>query len=493
MSILHIVGLGPGDPDSIPLGSYEIMRRGWPVVLRTREHPAVKRFEEMGVTYQTCDDLYDACDTFEAVYEAIVARLLHLAEGHPHVVYAVPGHPLVAERAVQILLAQSHPGVEVEVGPGQSFLDLAVARLGIDPVEGLLLLDGLALRHDQLNPRLHTFVAQVYDRAVASEVKLTLMELYPDEYEVVVVRAAGVHGEERIERVALYEIDRLPWIDHLTTLYVPPARDAAVLYRDLHEAPRIVEVLRGPNGCPWDRKQTHASLRKYVVEEAYEVAEAIDEGDADHLAEELGDLLLQILLHARIAEEAGEFTLRDVFAGLAAKLVRRHPHVFGDEVAKTADDVRGIWEQVKQDERRNEEREESVLSGVKLSGPALAVAQAVQKAAAKVGFDWANEADVWQKVKEEMNELDIERGREPRDVAKLAAEAGDVLFAVVNLCRFLDLDAEAVLAQATRKFARRFRYVEQRMRSDGGSWETASPETLDAYWNEAKIAFSQSN
>ncbi|WP_206831476.1 nucleoside triphosphate pyrophosphohydrolase [Alicyclobacillus fructus] len=493
MSILHIVGLGPGDPDSIPLGSYEIMRRGWPVVIRTREHPAVRRLDEMGVAYRACDDLYEQCDTFDAVYEAIVARLLGLAKDHPHVVYAVPGHPLVAERAVQMLLSQPRPDVEVEIGPGQSFLDLAVARLGVDPVEGMLMLDGLALRHDQLNPRLHTFVAQVYDRAVASDVKLTLMEVYPDAYEVAIVRAAGVRGEERIERLPLYEIDRLTWIDHLTTLYVPPAKDAAVLYRDLHEAPRIVEVLRGPNGCPWDRKQTHESLRKYVVEEAYEVAEAIDEGDPDHLAEELGDLLLQILLHARIAEEHGSFTLRDVFAGLAAKLVRRHPHVFGDEVAKTADDVRGIWEQVKRDERRNEEREESALAGVKLAGPALAVAQAVQKAAAKVGFDWTDEADVWQKVKEEMNELDVERRREPRDAAKLAAEAGDLLFAVVNLCRFLQLDAETVLAQATRRFVRRFRYVEDRLRSGGESWETASSEALDAYWNEAKIAISQSN
>ncbi|SIS85988.1 bifunctional methyltransferase/pyrophosphohydrolase YabN [Alicyclobacillus vulcanalis] len=493
MGTLHIVGLGPGDPDSIPLGSYEMMRRGFPVVLRTREHPAVKRLEEAHVPFESCDDLYQTSDTFDAVYEAIVARLIHLAEHHPHVVYAVPGHPLVAERAVQMLLAQPHPGVEVELGPGQSFLDLAVASLGIDPIEGLLLLDGLALRQDQLNPRLHTFIAQVYDRDVASDVKLTLMQLYPDEYEVVIVRAAGVRGEERIERVPLYEIDRLPWLNHLTTLYVPPASEAAVLYRDLHEAPRIVEVLRGPNGCPWDRKQTHASLRKYVIEEAYEVADAIDAGDPDHLAEELGDLLLQILLHARIAEEAGEFALRDVFAGLAAKLVRRHPHVFGEEVAETPDDVRGIWEQVKQDERRNEEREESALSGVKFAGPALGVAQEVQKAAAKVGFDWSNEDDVWQKVKEEMNELDMERRREPRDGAKLAAEAGDLLFAVVNLCRFLKLDAESVLAQATRRFARRFRYVEERLRSDGGSWETASPEALDAYWNEAKIAFSPSN
>ncbi|KRW91898.1 hypothetical protein SD51_06485 [Alicyclobacillus tengchongensis] len=493
MGIVHVVGLGPGDLNGLPLGTYRLLQSGWPVVLRTAVHPVVSSLPELGVAYESLDDIYETSETFDEAYARMAERVRERARTHDHVIYAVPGHPLIAELSVQLLLAMNDPEVAIEIGPGQSFLDVAASRLRIDSIEGLLLLDGTQLASRLLHPRLHTLIAQVYQRQVATDVKLSLMDVYPDDYPVTVVRAAGVAGEERIEVVPLYELDRLDWIDHLTTVYVPPVQEDRLTWRDPFAAIGIVETLRGPDGCPWDRKQTHESLRKYVIEEAYEVAAAIDEGDPDHLAEELGDLLLQVLLHAQIASEVGDFDVRDVFARLSEKLVRRHPHVFGEKSAQSAEEVNAIWERVKAEERTKQESQKSVLATVSFAGPALAVAQGVQVAAAKVGFDWAKLEDVWDKIKEEMNELEIELVRDRRRDTAVAEELGDLLFACVNIARFLRLDAETLLATATRKFTNRFQYVERRVAESNESWSDASPETLDRYWNEAKITLPKEN
>ncbi|TDY46356.1 tetrapyrrole methylase family protein/MazG family protein [Alicyclobacillus sacchari] len=493
MGIVHVVGLGPGDVDGLPVGTYRLLQSGWPVILRTAVHPVVASLPELGVEYESLDDIYETSETFDEAYARMAKRVRERAKTHDHVIYAVPGHPLIAELSVQLLLTTTDSDVVIEIGPGQSFLDVAASRLRIDPIEGLLLLDGTQPASRLLNPRVHTLIAQVYQRQVATDVKLSLMDVYPDDYQVTVVRAAGVAGEERLETVPLYELDRLDWIDHLTTVYVPPVQDAQLTWRDPFAAVEIVETLRGPDGCPWDRKQTHESLRKYVIEEAYEVAAAIDERDPDHLAEELGDLLLQVLLHAQIASEVGDFDVRDVFARLSEKLVRRHPHVFGEGTAQSVDEVNAIWERVKEEEHAKQESRQSTLAAVSFAGPALMVAQAVQTAAAKVGFDWTKLEDVWGKIKEEMNELEIELVRDRRRDAAVAEELGDLLFACVNVARFLQLDAETLLAEATRKFIHRFQYVERRVAEGNESWAEISPETLDSYWNEAKITLPREN
>lgn len=488
MGTVHVVGLGPGDMSGLPMGTYQLLQKGWPTILRTRVHPVVGDLESNGIAFTSFDELYETIDDFDEMYRDMAARILALGRVHDHVVYAVPGHPLVAEASVQYLLQAQVTDVEVEIGPGQSFLDAAAARLRIDPIDGLLLLDGTALEDRQLNVTVHTLIAQVYQSAIAAEVKLTLMESYPDDYTVTVLRAIGVSGEERVEDVPLYELDRIEWIDHLTTLYVPPIRERALRLRDPWEAVGIVRTLREPGGCPWDRKQTHESLRKYVIEEAYEVAEAIDEGDLDHLAEELGDLLMQVLLHAQIASEYGDFSIRDVFESLSAKLLRRHPHVFGDVRVDNSEDVVRVWEDVKRRERSNDESKESILSGVSLAGPSITVAAEVQKAVSKVGFDWKQIKDVLEKVKEEMTELENEALAERVDAASVSEELGDLFFACVNVGRFLHLDAEALLMQATRKFIARFQFVERSVTEKGVSWDLLTAETLDMLWKEAKIA-----
>ena len=246
----------------------------------------------------------------------------------------------------------------------------------------------------------------------------------------------------------------------------------------------VVRRLREPGGCPWDREQTHATLVPYVLEEAYEVADAIQSGDALALREELGDLLLQVVLHARIAEEAGAFDARDVASRLADKLVARHPHVFGEDVAHTADEVTQRWERIKQDEKRRKGDESGVLDGVPLALPALLKAQRLTEKAGRTGFDWPDAVAVLAKLREEVDELeaDVRAGRSH----EAAAEFGDVLFVMANMARHLRIDAEAVLQASNAKFTSRFRHVERRLRESGRSPSDSTLAEMDALWEEAK-------
>ncbi len=246
----------------------------------------------------------------------------------------------------------------------------------------------------------------------------------------------------------------------------------------------IMARLRGEGGCPWDREQTHESIKPYLTEETYEVLEAIDERDPGKLREELGDLLLQIVFHARMAEEAGAFDIAAVIAGIAEKLRRRHPHVFGDVKADTAQEVLFNWEQIKQRERRQARGSASALDGVPRELPALLRAHRLQEKASRVGFDWKEAREVYRKVEEELAELRAAmEGEEP---ARTEAELGDLLFALVNLSRFIAVNPEEALRKTIARFIARFRYIEEALAARGTSLRDASLEQMDALWTEAK-------
>jgi len=240
----------------------------------------------------------------------------------------------------------------------------------------------------------------------------------------------------------------------------------------------IMQTLRGEKGCPWDKKQTHRSLKPYLIEETYEVLEAIDESDPNKLKEELGDLLLQVIFHAQIAKEEKRFEISDVLKTLAEKLIRRHPHVFGDEKAATAQDVIKKWEAIKEKEKP------STLSGVPKSLPALIQARRLQEKASRVGFDWQKIAPVWEKVYEELNEL--KEACEKKDKNRICQELGDTLFALVNLSRFLEVDAEECLRLCNFRFKERFEYIEQKLKEKGLKPSDVELDTLDKYWEESK-------
>lgn len=246
---------------------------------------------------------------------------------------------------------------------------------------------------------------------------------------------------------------------------------------------QVVATLRGENGCPWDRAQTHESLKADLIEETYETLEAIDAKVPAKLHEELGDLLMQVMLHAQIAKDRGDFSINDVLRSITDKLIRRHPHVFGDVDADDTETVLENWEAIKRSEAGYEDRV-SVLDGVPVSLPGLLRAQKIQNRAARVGFDWDTVADVLPKLEEELNEVKV--SVEQGDRAEIEMEIGDLLFSVVNLCRFLDIQAEEALRQAVRKFTDRFQKMEATLAGRGKTFKDYDLAGLDLMWEEAK-------
>ncbi len=481
--MITIVGLGPGDPRHLTRGAWEVLEAADEVWLRTRRHPTVAGLPPH-LALHSFDALYEEAVDFSQVYEAIAREVLRLGQRPGGVVYAVPGHPLVGEATVRLVLSQAEgTGLAVRIVEGLSFVAPTLTALRIDALAGLQVCDAFELaarHHPPLNPDLPALVAQLYNRTLAADVKLTLMNQYPDDHEVVLVHAAGT-PEQRLVRLPLYELDRqgggpssTAGLGVLTTLYVPPLPGVAGFegFQD------TIARLRAPDGCPWDREQTHESLRRTLLEEAYEVMAAIDAGDPRALQEELGDLLLQVVLHAQIATEEGEFKMPSVIAGIDAKLKHRHPHVWGDRPVSGTAEVLQRWEELKREERGGER---SVLDGVPAALPALQQADAYSRRAARVGFDWAEVGGVADKIREEMAEVEAATTPEGRE-----AELGDLLFAVVNWARWLGVDAEAALRRANARFAHRFREMERQASEQGLDLRALTMDELEALWQEVK-------
>jgi tetrapyrrole methylase family protein/MazG family protein len=361
VSRITIVGLGPGNPSLRTIGAQRALDSADRIILRTRVHPGLDDLAtDARVT--DCDDLYESACDFDALYPAIASRVVGTARSGGAVVFAVPGHPRIGERSVPLIEAAAREfGVPIDVLDGVSFLDVIAGALQIDPLaRGLQIADaeelaeligGEPFTSGQLgvDPTRPLLVAQLYNRDLASAVKIALSRVYPDEYLVAIVKAAGIPGEQSTRELPLQALDRQD-VDHLTSLWVPPMPSMDAV-RSLESLTRLVARLRAPGGCPWDREQTPGSLRNAVLEEAYEVVDAIDAGNEAELAEELGDLLLLVTMQAQIAEEGGAFRIEDIFEGVNRKLIRRHPHVFGSVSATTPDAVIATWEGVKASER----------------------------------------------------------------------------------------------------------------------------------------------
>ncbi len=487
MTSIVVVGLGPGARGHLTREAEDLLAQaagGSRLVLRTRVHPTVAAWPALAGA-PSMDHWYESGPDFETVYDGIAQEVLARAEQLPagrELVYAVPGHPSIGEATVaRLRRLAGERGVRLRMVPGLSFVDVVAAAVGADPAQGLRVADALAL--GRIDPTVPLLVCQIYSRRVASQVKLALGEHYPDEHRVLLVRAAGVAGQERIDERALFEIDRDPFADHLTSLWVPALAPLQAL-REPQTLQEIMARLRAPDGCPWDRQQTHASLRKYLLEETYEALEALDAGDMAALEEELGDLLLQVVFHAQLADESGVFNLGDVVAGICAKLIRRHPHVFGDAKAPDAEAVLRSWEALKRAERLHEARpERSMLDGVPRAMPALAYSQAIQERAARVGFDWPDVDGVLEKVAEEAREVAQARTADER-----ARELGDLLFALVRLAGWLGVDAEDALRLANERFRTRFAAMEAAARAAGKTLEHYDAAGLDQLWRAAQAA-----
>lgn len=476
---LTIVGLGPARAEDLTRRAWAVLEGASTVYLRTGEHPAAPHLPVHRALH-TFDALYEATADFERIYGTIVEDVLAAAQAGD-VVYAVPGDPLVGESTVTRLLAAARKrGLEVEIVSGVSFIEPSLRLLGVDALDGLQVFDAIdlaAMHHPPLNPDFPALLGQVYSRQVASNLKLTLMNQYPDEFEVALLHAAGSDAEA-VERVPLYAIDRSEQIGHMTSLYLP-ALGAMSSFEQFQE---VIAHLRAPEGCPWDRKQTHRSLRRYLLEEAHEVLEAIDAGDAEALSEELGDLMLQVVLHTQIAIDDGEFRMGDVLSHINRKLIRRHPHVWGETTVDGADQVVANWEAIKQAERAGKpDQRESLLDGVPKGLPALLQAYEYTARAARPGFDWERIEDVTAKIREELTEV-----IEASSAEHTAEEVGDLLFVLVNWARWLNVEPESALREANAKFYRRFRYIESQAAAQGRALDSLTLAEMDALWNTAK-------
>jgi tetrapyrrole methylase family protein/MazG family protein len=476
------VGLGPGPRNTVTQATLEAIERIDVQFVRTKRHPTADLMPKA----TSFDSLYDTLPTFEDVYSAITEAVVAAALKHGEVLYAVPGSPLILESSVAQLRADTR--VEVQVLPALSFLDLAWEALGIDPVNaGVRLIDGHRFALEAAGERGPLLVAQVHADWVLSDVKLSHESANGNE-PVVLLHHLGL-PDQRVEHTTWQELDRVLPADHLTTLYI--AQMAEPMSGELARLHQLARTLR--EQCPWDREQTHDSLIKHLIEETYEVVDAIEALDANDSAtdeafiEELGDLLYQVEFHATIAEQQGRFSMADVARSIHDKLVRRHPHVFGDVVANSANDVVQTWDEVKRAEKKSADgaSSASTFTGVAKSGPSLQYATKIQKRAADVGFDWPNADGAFEKIVEESAEIRqaVALNSDPETVRM---ELGDLLFSVVNLSRHLGHDAEQALRGASDKFRHRFEQVEQLALSRGIDLANAPLEQLDALWDEVK-------
>lgn len=479
--MIKIIGLGPGDKSALTLGAVETLKSGENIFLRTFKHPTVQYLDDINIVYNTFDDKYENSKSFEEVYNSIAEELIIAHSKYKQIVYAVPGHPLVAEKSVSILIEKCKSlNIEYELLPAVSFVDAIMESLKIDPIEGIKIIDAFDINNQLLDKRSGIIITQVYNKFIASEIKLALLDYYKDDTKIYFVRAAGVKDLEIVREIPLYELDRQEEIDYLTSIYIPKDLNNNKDFYDLLE---IMKTLRGEDGCPWDREQTHESLKKYLIEESYEVIEAIENKNDDMLIEELGDVLLQVMFHAEIGNEEGFFNINDVIQSICNKMIERHPHVFGEADVENSNEVLNNWDKIKKKEKGFKTYTEEMKHIAKIL-PALIRAEKVQKKAAKVGFDWDKIEDAFEKVKEEFYEVKDVYKNNNRE--KILEEVGDLIFSVVNVARFLDIDPEFALNYTIDKFINRFDHIEQTAINKGLKLENMTLQEMDLLWEEAK-------
>lgn len=472
---ITIIGLGPGDSRQWTRAVEELLRQTGEVYLRTSRHPSV--IDIPGKIYS-----FDAMDQVIAgtgLAQQLAAEVMRLGQRESGVIYAVPGHPLEDPAAPAIRALAEAGQLPLTIMPGLSLAEAALTALNLDTFHKLQFAAAVEVaqqHHPPLAPDQPALVTGLLSQALAAQLKQVLLNAYADNFAVTLIR-----GTEAIWSGPLAELDRQPQFDGLTSLYLPadPANPGLPAFQE------TIAHLRAPEGCPWDREQTHQSLRPFLLEETYEVLEALDAADPAALAEELGDLLLQIVLHTQIATGAGDFKMGDVIGHINRKLVRRHPHVFGDVTVNGVSEVTANWEAIKKAERSTgnakPETLPSALDGIPEALPALAQALTISKRAARVGFEWSNIEGVLDKLIEEAREI-----TEARNPVELESEIGDLLFTAVNLARWRNIDPESALRATNARFTRRFKKLETLAAAQGKILTDMTITELDTLWDEAK-------
>ena len=485
-----MVGLGPAGLDLLlPMARGEIERVPHRFA-RTRRHPAVTELGADGVAFESFDEVYDDAVDFDELYSSIVSTLISRAHQYGEVLYAVPGNPGVAERTVPLLRAAAGEALEVVVVPGLSFVDLAWARLGRDPMTGVHIVDAADFVPSAAGRSGPILIGHCISPLVMSDLKLVLLDALPADTPVVVLQRLGL-PDELVTEIPLVELDRAVTPDHLTSVFVDAGE--RTIAGDVARLVALAQRLRGPGGCPWDAEQSHHSLTRYLLEEAYETVEVLEllpdaapAGDIDfdayaRVEDELGDLLFQVVFHSILAAEAGAFDLGDVAMAVHDKLVRRHPHVFGDAVADTSSDVLANWEQIKKVERSSS----SLVDGISPGLPSLLYMHKLYRKAASVGLEPDTDADGYSAIGDALAALRVSVGAQDTEAALGALLAGAVVVARAN-----GVDGESSLRGWAARFRDRFVRMEQLAADGGVELTAATADRARELWTQAEEGVS---
>lgn len=478
--MIKIIGLGPGNVEALTLGAINQLKKSSNLILRTKRHPVAEYLKNEKIKFESYDYIYENKSNFSDIYNEISKDLINKYLEFNEITYAVPGNPLEDEKTVNHLISIcKSKNIPYKIIPAVSFLDEVIRCLEIDVTNGIQIIDAFDINSKVFNNRVEVLIAQLNNTLIASEVKCRLLEYYNKETEVFYCKGIGMKVEN-IRKISLYELDMQDDLGNFTFLYIPKNSSAK---KDIYDLMDIIDLLRSENGCPWDREQDHFSIRKAVIEESYEVCDAIETDNLDALVEELGDVLLQVVFHASLGKDNDTFSMSDVIEGICNKMIYRHPHVFKDEKVNGTNEVLSNWDELKKKEKHFETVTDE-LKGVAKALPALIRANKVQSKAKKVGFDWDDVEGPIKKVKEELNEvIDVYK---TENKARITEEIGDLIFSCVNVSRFLKVDAEEALNKTTDKFIKRFNFIEEKAKEKGMKLENMVLNDMNKLWNEAK-------